>query len=45
MNGLLDNQTSGNEWGSPIEAMLHERAQELPLPWPAATQQSILKRF
>lgn len=27
MNGQLDIQTSGSDWGSPIQAMLHERAQ------------------
>ena len=30
MNGLLDNQTSGNDWGVPVHAMLHERSQNLP---------------
>lgn len=32
MNGVLDNQTSGNEWGIPIHAMLHESVQEVPAP-------------
>ncbi len=28
MNGMLDSpQTSGNDWGPPIQAMLHERVQ------------------
>jgi len=30
MNGVLDNQKSGNDWGSPIHAMLHERIQNIP---------------
>ncbi|MDE3186139.1 MAG: hypothetical protein KGM96_01280 [Acidobacteriota bacterium] len=29
MNGVLDNQTSGNDWGIPIHAMLHERIQKV----------------
>ncbi len=30
MNGVLDNQTSGNDWGVPIHAMLHEGVQGVP---------------
>lgn len=45
MNLLVDNQTSGNDWGPLIQPMLHERAQESPIQWPAITQRSILKDF
>jgi hypothetical protein len=44
MNGLLDNQTSGYEWGPQFRAMLHERAQEVPIMAPAA-QRSLLRDF
>ncbi len=42
MNGVLDSQTSGNDWDIPIQAMLHERIQDVP----AATvrrQQSFIR--
>lgn len=29
MNGILDNQMSGNDWGIPIHAMLHESIQNV----------------
>jgi hypothetical protein len=45
MNGLLDNQTSGNEWGTPISSMQHERGQDSPLKWHPVAQRSLLKDF
>ena len=30
MNGVLDNQKSGNDWVTPNHAMLHERIQNVP---------------
>lgn len=45
MNGLLDNQTSGNEWGPPVPSMQHERSQDAPLRWFQAKQLSILKDY
>jgi hypothetical protein len=32
MRAFLDNQTSGNDWGVPFRAMLHENLQESPKP-------------
>jgi len=45
MNGLLDNQTSGNDWETPIHAMLHQRGQDAPPMWPTAKQRSIIQDF
>jgi hypothetical protein len=40
VNGILDDQTSGNDWSIPIPAMLHERMQHLPLETPITHRQS-----
>ncbi|HEX3438096.1 MAG TPA: hypothetical protein VHT24_15110 [Pseudacidobacterium sp.] len=42
MNGILDSQTSGNDWDAPIQAMLHERIQEVPAVMPIRHQQSFI---
>jgi hypothetical protein len=43
MNGLLDYiQTSGNDWGPPIEAMLHERVQADVTPEQYRSRRSVL---
>lgn len=39
MNGVLDNQTSGNDWGIPIHPMLHERIQNVPAEIPITNRQ------
>jgi hypothetical protein len=45
MNGLLDNQTSGNEWAPPVPAMQHERSQVSSVKWYPADQRFVLKDF
>jgi hypothetical protein len=39
MNGVLDNQVSGNDWGLPIQAMLHEWKQDMPAETPSIHRQ------
>lgn len=39
MNGVLDNQTSGNDWDIPIQAMLHEHRQNVPTEIPVTHRQ------
>ncbi len=46
MNGLLDyNQTPGNDWGPPNQAMLHERMQADATPIQFHNQRSVLDDF
>lgn len=45
MNGLVDSQTSGNDWTPGAQSMLHERIQEVPRSWPNVEQRSLLEQF
>jgi hypothetical protein len=42
MNGVFDNQTSGNDWTSAIGSMLHEREQEQSAPETISQQSNII---
>ncbi len=39
MNGVFDNQTSGNDWTPSVRSMLHERRQDRPEKEPSHRQQ------
>jgi hypothetical protein len=45
MNGVFDNQTSGNDWTSTVGSMLHEREQDQLEPEIVRHQRNVLDNF